>query len=101
MSPTTTAAAGPTTRRFYRRVLRELSAGGIDFLVGGGYALESYLGIGRLVKDLDLFVRAADVQKALDHLGARLGCDTELTFPHWLRPGRKTGDHLGLSFTAG
>ena len=86
---------------FHRRVLRELTAAGIDFLVGGGYALERYLGIGRLVKDLDLFLRAADVQKALDHLGARLGCDTELTFPHWLGKVRKRGDHVDLIFNAG
>ncbi|MGH7305773.1 MAG: nucleotidyltransferase [Candidatus Rokuibacteriota bacterium] len=96
-----TAAAGPTALRFYRRVLRELSAAGIEFLVGGGYALERYLGIGRLVKDLDLFLRAADVQKALDHLGGRLGCDTELTFPHWLGKARKRGDHVDLIFNAG
>ena len=97
--PTTTIAT--STLRFYRRVLRELIAGGIDFLVGGGYALEGYLGIGRLVKDLDLFVRAADAQKALDHLGRRLGCDTELTFPHWLGKIRKRGDHVDLIFNAG
>jgi hypothetical protein len=93
------AAASVSTLRFYRRVLRELTAGGIEFLVGGGYALERYLGIGRLVKDLDLFLRAADVQKALDHLGRRLGCDTELTFPHWLGKVRK--DHVDLIFNAG
>ena len=93
--------ASASTLRFYRRVLRELTAGGIDFLVGGGYALERYLGIGRLVKDLDLFLRAADVQKALDHLGRRLGCDTELTFPHWLGKVRKRGDHVDLIFSAG
>jgi hypothetical protein len=96
-----TTTAGTTTQRFYRRVLRELSAAGIEFLVGGGYALERYLGIGRLVKDLDLFLRADDVQKALDHLGARLGCDTELTFPHWLGKVRKRGDHVDLIFNAG
>ena len=45
--------------RFYRRVLRELSAAGIDFVVGGGYALERHLGIGRPTKDLDLFLRPA------------------------------------------
>jgi hypothetical protein len=67
----------------------------------GGYALERYLGIGRLVKDLDLFLRAADVQKALDHLSRRLGCDTELTFPHWLGKVRKRGDHVDLIFNAG
>jgi hypothetical protein len=82
-------------------VLRELTAGGIDFLVGGGYALERYLGFGRLVKDLDLFLRAADVQKALDQLGRRLDCDTELTFPHWLGKVRKRGDHVDLIFNAG
>ncbi len=86
---------------FYRRVLRELTAGGIDFLVGGGYALERYLGIGRLVKDLDLFLRADDVQKALDLLGDRLRCDTELTFPHWLGKVRRRGEHVDLIFSAG
>jgi hypothetical protein len=99
--PREAAAAGTTTHRFHRRVLRELTAAGIDFLVGGGYAVERYLGIGRLVKDLDLFLRAGDVQKALDHLGQRLACDTELTFPHWLGKVRKRGDHVDLIFGAG
>jgi hypothetical protein len=99
--PREAAAAGTTRHRFYRRVLRELTAAGIDFLVGGGYAVERYLGIGRLVKDLDLFLRAGDVQKALDHLGQRLACDTELTFPHWLGKVRKRGDHVDLIFGAG
>ncbi len=36
MSRITPAAAGPSTLRFYRRVLRELSAAGIRFLLGGG-----------------------------------------------------------------
>ncbi len=99
--PREAAAAGTTTHRFHRRVLRELTAAGIDFLVGGGYAIERYLGIGRLVKDLDLFLRAGDVQKALDHLGQRLACDTELTFPHWLGKVRKRGDHVDLIFGAG
>ena len=94
-------AATATTLRFYRRVLRELTAAGIDFLVGGGYALERYLGIGRLVKDLDLFLRTSDVQKALDHLGQRLGCHTELTFPHWLGKVRRRGDHVDFIFNAG
>ena len=91
------AAASPRTLRFYRRVLREL----IDFLVGGGYAFERYLGIGRLVKDLDLFLRADDVQKALEHLRQHLGCDTELTFPHWLGKVRKRGNHVDFIFNAG
>jgi len=95
------AAAGPRTLQFYRRVLRELTEAGIDFLVGGGYAFERYLGIGRLVKDLDLFLRADDVQKALEHLRQHLGCDTELTFPHWLGKVRKRGNHVDFIFNAG
>src|SRR4029077_19661348 len=81
----TRESAGPSaaTDRFYRRVIRELHASGVEFLVGGGYALERYLGIGRLVKDLDLFLRPEDVAKALDHVGRRVRCATELKFPHW------------------
>ena len=99
--PREAGAASAATTRFYRRVLRELTAAGIDFVVGGGYALERYLGIGRLVKDLDLFLRADDVQKALDHLSHRLGCHAELPFPHWLAKVRKRGDHVDLIFNAG
>ena len=58
-APTAGSAAAPNSprHRFYRRVLRELNAAGIDFVVGGGYALERHLGIGRPTKDLDLFLR--------------------------------------------
>ena len=99
----TREGAGPnaTTDRFYRRVIRELRAAGIEVLVGGGYALERYLGIGRLVKDLDLFLRPEDVAKALDHLGRRVRCATELTFPHWLAKIRKRGDHVDFIFNGG
>ena len=94
--------AGTTTQRFYRRVLRELHAAGIEFLVGGGYALERYLGIGRLVKDLDLFLRADDVQKALDHLGARLGWRHRAHLPALARQGPQArSDHVDLIFNAG
>jgi hypothetical protein len=99
--PRESGAVSVKTMRFYRRVLRELSAANVDFLVGGGYALERYLGIGRLVKDLDIFVRPRDVQKALDLLAQRLGCHTELTFPHWLGKVRRRGDHVDFIFNAG
>ena len=59
--PARSRARPRSTGRFYRRVLGELNAAGVEFLVGGGHALECYLGIGRSVKDLDLFMRERDV----------------------------------------
>ncbi|HSE03918.1 MAG TPA: nucleotidyltransferase [Methylomirabilota bacterium] len=90
------------TRRFYRRVLEELNAASIPFLVGGGHALERYLGIGRSVKDLDLFMRERDVPAALAHVGRRLGYRTEVTFPHWLaKIQRDEHDHIDVIFSSG
>src|SRR4029434_4792309 len=84
-APTAGSAAAPNSprHRFYRRVLRALNAAGIDFVIGGGYALERHLGIGRPTKDLDLFLRPADVKAALDHFRS-IGFDAALTDPHGL-----------------
>ena len=90
------------TRRFYTSVLTELGQGGIEFLVGGGHALESYLGIGRSVKDLDLFIRERDVSAALALVEQRLGYGTELTFPHWLaKIKRDEREHIDVIFNSG
>lgn len=90
------------TRRFYRRVLAELNAAGVEFLVGGGHALERYLGIGRSVHDLDLFMRERDVVAALGRIEDRLGYRTEMTFPHWLaKIMRDDQDHIDVIFNSG
>ena len=86
--------------RFYRRVLRALNAAGIDFVIGGGYALERHLGIGRPTKDLDLFLRPADVKAALGHFRS-IGFDAELTFPHWLAKVTRRDDQVDLIFNGG
>jgi hypothetical protein len=83
-------------------VLEELNAASIPFLVGGGHALERYLGIGRSVKDLDLFMRERDVAAALGHVERRLGYRTEVTFPHWLaKIQRDEHDHIDVIFSSG
>jgi hypothetical protein len=68
---------------FYYRTLVALNESKIPFLLGGAYALERYTGIARDTKDLDLFVRPEDCRRALTTLAAN-GCQTEITFSHWL-----------------
>ena len=68
---------------FYQAAIDTLQKNRIPFLVGGAYALNVYTGIERHTKDLDLFIRAAHLEDALQALKA-MGCRTETTFPHWL-----------------
>ena len=70
-------------RAFYLHVVRALQAADAPFLVGGAYALRHYTGIERDTKDFDIFVRREDYDSVMAVL-SRAGCDTELTFPHWL-----------------
>jgi hypothetical protein len=90
----------PGTRAFYRRTLIALTAARAPFLVGGAYALERYTGIARHTKDLDVFVRRRDCRRALRALAAA-GCQTELTFPHWLAKGRCGDDVVDVIFSSG
>jgi len=54
----------PDTVAFYRRVLDALRRAGIPVLVGGGYAFAIHTGIERQTKDLDVFLRRADYDRA-------------------------------------
>jgi hypothetical protein len=71
------------SKQFYYRALVALTEARVPFLLGGAYALERYTGIARDTKDVDLFVRPEDCEPALKAFAAR-GCQTELTFSHWL-----------------
>jgi hypothetical protein len=86
--------------RFYRDGVEVLQAAGIPFLVGGGYALSHYTGVARQTKDLDVFVRPADAQGALEALGAA-GYHTELTFPHWLGKAFSDRSFIDVIFSSG
>ena len=76
-------------RAFYLRVLRTLNEAQAPFLVGGAYALRHYTGVDRNTKDFDIFVRREDYDSVMEILSAS-GCETDLTFPHWL--GKATCD---------
>jgi len=102
-APTARPPRGPSVssaRRFHRECLLELKAAGFETLVGGGYALEPYLGAGRQVKDLDLFVRPRDVERLLRHLEAR-ECRCERTFPHWLAKVQRGPHYIDVIFNGG
>jgi hypothetical protein len=61
-------------------------------VVAGAYAIYEHTGIYRDTKDLDVFVREADYQRAIDALEAD-GCRGEVPFPHWLAKAY-CGDHF-------
>jgi hypothetical protein len=67
----------------YARGLRALAEDGVPFLLGGGVALSAYCGILRSTKDIDVFVAAEDLPRALRVLSGA-GFRTETPFPHWL-----------------
>jgi hypothetical protein len=52
----------------YREALTCLGDAGIPFLVGGAFGLETYTGLIRRTKDLDLFVRPADRVELMQRL---------------------------------
>lgn len=73
----------PETCEFYRNAILLLTEAEIPFLVGGAFAFQRYTGISRYTKDFDIFVKPEDAERTLDLLGQH-GCDTEMTFSHWL-----------------
>jgi hypothetical protein len=92
--------AAQDTNAFYRRTLHVLSDAGVPFLVGGSHAFLEYTGIVRTTKDFDLFLRRADLDRAMEALGAA-GYRTELTFPHWLGKAWQHDDFVDLVFNSG
>jgi hypothetical protein len=90
----------PGAERFYRRVLDELGARQVRYLVGGAFALEHYTGIARPTKDLDLFVRPADCDRVLEVMAAA-GYETELTSTVWIAKIREASEFVDVIFNSG
>ena len=88
------------TERFYRQSMRALQKAEVPFLVGGAYAFAVYTGIARHTKDLDIFLRERDLERALDSFRTD-GYETEKTFPHWLAKAYCGQDCIDLIFRAG
>jgi hypothetical protein len=105
-SVTATRAEPPTpagesaVRDFYARSMRALNAAGVSYLVGGGYALGHYTGVARDMKDFDIFVRRDDYDTTMEVLRT-IGCETQLTFPHWLGKASCAHGYVDVIFNSG
>jgi Nucleotidyl transferase of unknown function (DUF2204) len=67
----------PEAAALYRDVLLAMNEHGIPYAVAGAFALQKYTGIWRVTKDLDLFIKSAQVPTALEHLCKRgFRCET-------------------------
>jgi hypothetical protein len=84
----------------YRDALRALKAAEIDFMIGGAYSFAHYTGISRDTKDLDVFIRPRDRDRALAALAA-IGFETEVTYSHWLSKARRGEHFIDLIYSSG
>jgi len=87
-------------QEFYRHALEVLRAADMPVLVGGAYAFARYTGIVRHTKDIDLFLRQADVDAALAAFAAA-GYPGELVYEHWLAKVFSNGHFVDLIFNLG
>lgn len=84
----------------YQEALLCLMKGKVPFLVGGTFALESYTGVARRTKDLDLFVNPADRLRLMQRL-SDAGFRTEWRFPHWLGKAYKDDRSIDIIYSSG
>lgn len=68
---------------FYRKILSVLQESGIEFMVGGSFAVFAYTDTFRQTKDMDIYCRPADYPELLKLFAAK-GYDTQLTDVRWL-----------------
>ncbi len=69
--------------KFYHRVLEVLDAAGVEYLVGGAFALNVLGGIERDTKDFDLMLRPRDVERTLG-VCREAGFHAGYAFSHWI-----------------
>lgn len=85
---------------FYRSVIEVLQAANVPCLVGGAYAFALQTRVERVTKDFDLFVRPADVSRAIDAARAA-GWRAAISSPHWLAKIGSDAGFLDVIFSSG
>jgi len=86
--------------KVFREALIVLNARGANYAVGAAFARYIYTSIWRQTKDLDIFVKPADLKAVLDALKSA-GFHTEVKDPSWLAKAWKDGSFLDLIFGTG
>jgi hypothetical protein len=87
----------PEQAQIYKDCLGALLEAHVPFILAGAFALYAYTGIQRNTKDLDVFLPAEHVKKALLTLGAR-GFRTEVRDGLWLAKAHKDIYFIDLIF---
>src|SRR5579872_6711315 len=79
----------------FREVLQLMNRQKVQFVISGAFALHEHTGIWRDTKDLDLFMPANEVGRALKLLKIQ-GFETELLDPVWLAKAWRGGYFVDL-----
>ena len=85
----------PEQEALFREVLLCLNRASVPYAVSGAFALHQHTGIWRDTKDLDLFLPAEDVPRALDALRSE-GFECEICDPVWLAKAHRDGFFVDL-----
>jgi hypothetical protein len=85
----------PEQRELFCDVLRQMNSAEIPYVVSGAFALQKHTGIWRNTKDLDLFLPACAVPRALHHLQEQ-GFETEIRDPVWLAKAHRDEYYVDL-----
>ncbi len=99
-SRTGRAELRPEEQEVFQRALNTLNQTGIPYLLAGAFAKHAYTGIWRNTKDLDIFLKAADLKQAFDALSA-VGFETCVKYKHWLAKAESGPEVVDLIFGIG
>lgn len=100
LNPVSPADFDAKSQQFYRDALRTLDDADVPYVVGGGYAMSYYTGIQRNTKDLDIFMKPEDHERALDVLGSA-GYQTEYFYPFWIAKALSGETFMDIIYNSG
>lgn len=85
---------------YYRQALQSLNENGVKYSIGAAFARNAYTNIWRPTKDIDVFLKAEDLKKAMDVLN-QAGFKSEVLEQHWLAKAWKGSYFIDLIFGTG